>query len=49
MSCSRRQNLVLQVNFRVENQIFREKKGLVDTILGGWELAGITLAETGLP
>jgi len=43
----RRQILVL--NYIYDLPIFRSQKGVAGSILGGWEFAGITLMETGLP
>ncbi len=42
----RRQLLVL--NYIYDLPIFRNNKGLAGTLLGGWEVAGITLIESGL-
>ena len=43
----RRQTLVL--NYIYDLPIFRDNKGLAGTLLGGWELSGITLIQSGLP
>jgi hypothetical protein len=43
----RRQVLVL--NYIYDLPIFRNNKGLAGAILGGWEISGITLLESGLP
>jgi hypothetical protein len=43
----RRQILVL--NYIYDLPILRNNKGLAGAILGGWEFAGITLLESGLP
>jgi hypothetical protein len=43
----RRQILVL--NYIYDLPIFRNDKGVKGSILGGWEFAGITLMQTGLP
>jgi hypothetical protein len=43
----RRQVLVL--NYIYDLPIFRNAKGVAASILGGWELSGITLMQTGLP
>ncbi|HVN06773.1 MAG TPA: carboxypeptidase regulatory-like domain-containing protein [Bryobacteraceae bacterium] len=40
---------VLTLSYIYDLPIFRDDKGLKGSLLGGWELAGITLAETGLP
>jgi hypothetical protein len=42
----RRQLLVL--NYTYDLPILRNNKGLAGTLLGGWEIAGITLIESGL-
>jgi len=42
----RRQTLVL--NYIYDLPIFRNNKGLTGSVLGGWELSGITLIESGL-
>ncbi|MGA8596901.1 MAG: carboxypeptidase regulatory-like domain-containing protein [Bryobacteraceae bacterium] len=43
----RRQNLTL--NYIYDLPVFRDQKGLKGSLLGGWELSGITLIESGLP
>jgi Carboxypeptidase regulatory-like domain len=43
----RRQVLVL--NYIYDLPILRNNKGLVGSILGGWEVSGITLIQSGLP
>jgi hypothetical protein len=43
----RRQDLTL--NYTYDLPILRDAKGLKGSLLGGWELSGITLITTGLP
>ncbi len=37
------------VNYIYDIPLFRNSKGVVNTLLGGWELAGITTFQTGAP
>lgn len=43
----RRQNLTL--NYIYDLPVYRDQKGLRGSLLGGWEISGITLIESGLP
>jgi hypothetical protein len=40
---------VLTVNYSYELPFFRENRGFAGMLLGGWQLAGITTYQTGLP
>jgi len=40
---------VLTINYVYELPFFRDQRGAAGHLLGGWELSGITVAETGLP
>lgn len=40
---------LLALNYTYDLPFFRNAKGVKGSLLGGWELSGITLLETGLP
>jgi hypothetical protein len=40
---------ILTINYVYEIPFYREQRGFVGHLLGGWELSGITIYETGLP
>ena len=40
---------ILSLNYIYDLPIFRDSKGLAGSFLGGWEFAGITAWQTGLP
>jgi hypothetical protein len=40
---------ILQANYIYKLPIYTKSSGLMHTVLGGWEIAGTVIAETGLP